>query len=323
MKLEEIGFYTLSDDRAKNVSSTSPMMRCEMILTNRCNFSCPYCRGHEHGELPLEDAKLGLSLWIKDGLQNVRFSGGEPTLYKGLPELVKMAKDGGVKRIAISSNGSRPWRIYQELLDLGVNDFSISLDACCASMGDTMAGNVNGAFNKVIENIRELSKHTYVSVGVVLNETNVAETIDIVKFADELGVADIRIISAAQFNQLLDGVVNIEQEILDRHPILKYRVEHIKDGVNVRGIKESNCHKCHLIQDDSVIAGNKHFPCVIHMREGGAAIGNVGPNMRQERIDWFNSHNTFEDNICRENCLDVCINMNDRCEEYARQRTQK
>jgi sulfatase maturation enzyme AslB (radical SAM superfamily) len=43
--LENIGFYTLSDDRCKNASSTSPLMRCELVLTDACNFKCPYCRG--------------------------------------------------------------------------------------------------------------------------------------------------------------------------------------------------------------------------------------------------------------------------------------
>jgi hypothetical protein len=44
MKLEDIGFYTLSDNRALNVSAWSPMIRCELVLTDRCNFRCPYCR---------------------------------------------------------------------------------------------------------------------------------------------------------------------------------------------------------------------------------------------------------------------------------------
>jgi hypothetical protein len=44
MKLEDIGFYTLSDNRALNVSAWSPMMRCELVLTGRCNFRHPYCR---------------------------------------------------------------------------------------------------------------------------------------------------------------------------------------------------------------------------------------------------------------------------------------
>lgn len=316
MKLENIGFYTLSDERAKNVNATSPMMRCEMILTEKCNFSCPYCRGHEHGTMSLEDAKKGLSLWIKDNLQNVRFSGGEPTLYKGLNELVKMARDGGVKRIAISTNGSRPFHIYQQLIEDGANDFSISLDACCATFGDEMAGNKKGVWNKVVENIEKLSKLTYVTVGVVLNETNFSDTVDITKFAHALGVADIRLISAAQYNRLIEGTDTIPQEIIDAHPILKYRVERLKEGKNVRGISATDCNRCHLIKDDSVIAGNKHFPCVIHMREGGKAIGDVNENMRAERIDWFKTHNVYEDEICRNNCLDVCVAYNNKAQEY-------
>ena len=43
--LKNIGFYTLSDERAANVSDTSQMKRCEMIITEYCNFKCPYCRG--------------------------------------------------------------------------------------------------------------------------------------------------------------------------------------------------------------------------------------------------------------------------------------
>ena len=45
MKLEEIGFGTLCDDRAKNVSPTSPLWRASLLITSRCNFRCPYCNG--------------------------------------------------------------------------------------------------------------------------------------------------------------------------------------------------------------------------------------------------------------------------------------
>lgn len=45
MQLENIGFYTLTDQRAKTASDTSPMMRGEILLTDKCNFNCPYCRG--------------------------------------------------------------------------------------------------------------------------------------------------------------------------------------------------------------------------------------------------------------------------------------
>ena len=56
MKLEQIGFYTLSEKRAKDSCVFSIMQRCELILTDRCNFNCPYCRGikKEHRETRCE-----------------------------------------------------------------------------------------------------------------------------------------------------------------------------------------------------------------------------------------------------------------------------
>ena len=42
-RLEDIGFYTLSDYRASQCSASSPLWRCELLLTDRCNFHCPYC----------------------------------------------------------------------------------------------------------------------------------------------------------------------------------------------------------------------------------------------------------------------------------------
>src|ERR1035437_9402260 len=131
MKLEDIGFYTLSDARAASSSHLTPLQRGELILTDAFNFSCEYCRGLPNdcqGTMKLDFAKFVVNEWIKGNLQNIRFSGGEPLVYKGLIELVKLAKDGGIKRIAVSSNGSFPLQKYLDLIDAGVNDFSISLD---------------------------------------------------------------------------------------------------------------------------------------------------------------------------------------------------
>ena len=70
--LESIGFYTLSDNRAENASPESDMIRCEMLLTDRCNFKCHYCRGMKkkyRGDISMKDAIKGLALWISEGLQ--------------------------------------------------------------------------------------------------------------------------------------------------------------------------------------------------------------------------------------------------------------
>lgn len=321
MKLEKIGFYTLSDERVNNTSETSQMKRCEMIITEYCNFKCPYCRGLKDAiygkrnikQLSLDEIKHNIDLWcLNEPLENIRFSGGEPTLHKNIIEIVEYAKLKGIKRIALSTNGSNKIELYEKLVKAGVNDFSISLDACCADDGDKMAGGIKDSWNKVVENIELISKLTYVTVGVVLTPENIDKTIDTIRFAHKLGVADIRIISAAQWNEPIPRLNEVEKDIKEAHPILAYRIKHFAEGRNVRGMTEKDSKKCALVLDDSVIAGDFHFPCVIYMREKGNAIGKVSDNMRKERKEWFEKHDCFKDKICRENCLDVCIDYNNK-----------
>lgn len=321
MKLEDIGFYTLNDRRARTASEFTDLQRCELILTDRCNFSCPYCRGLRSeisGDLPYYKAVETLTFWIDEGLQNVRFSGGEPLLYKGLEELVQLCADNSVKRIAVSSNGSLEIKRYLRLIDAGVNDFSISLDACCAADGDAIAGGRKGSWNKVVNNITELSKLTYVSVGMVFTEANIDSCVDSVLFAHSLGVSDIRVIPSAQFNQALTRLGKaLPDKVLDKYPILKYRIQNIRKGRHVRGIQETDCTHCPLALDDMVVAAGYHFPCVIYMREGGYPIGEIGdPDLRHKRMLFSEYHNTHHSRICRENCLDVCIDYNNKWEKF-------
>lgn len=316
-ELAKIGFYTLEDARAANVSSITPLWRCEMLLTSRCNFNCTYCRKRTEPDIPFSQALHTLKVWISEGLKNVRFSGGEPTLYPGLSKLVGFAKSGCVERIAVSTNGTAPISLYDELLAAGVNDFSISLDACCSETGDKIAGKVD-SYNTVVDTIRYLAKRTYVTLGVVLFEENISEIEEIVQLGYELGVADIRLISAAQWDKPLH--TKIPDHIREKMPILNYRLTNMEKNKPVRGIRKSSegsidncdCNHCPLVLDDMAVEGNKHYPCIIYLRERGEAIGKVGPFIRKERLDWYGQHNTHADPICQKNCLDVCVDYNNR-----------
>lgn len=313
MGLEKIGFYTLSDKRALGASTETPLWRCELVLTDRCNFKCPYCRGLREdlkGTMPLNEAMAVVDYWIDERLKNVRFTGGEPTLYKGLVALVNRCREGGVERIAISTNGSAPKGRYTELIQAGVNDFSISLDSGCCSTGEILTGGIKGAWEKVIETIRFLSERTYVSVGMVFTPENIERCVEDVLFADSLGVSDIRVIPSAQFNKALSKLANLPDALLAKYPILRYRIKNVRAGRHVRGIGASDCRKCWLALDDMAIAGGYHFPCIIHLREGGDPVGKVGSKMRQERSEWIQRHDSYQDPICRKNCLDVCVQYN-------------
>ena len=313
MKLEEIGFYTLTDNRCKNASKDSDIMRAEIILTDICNFSCIYCRGMGEdlrGTLSSQSVYDILYLLNENRIRNIRFSGGEPTLHKDLKQFVNYCKSiPTIEHIAISTNGSADLELYLGLIDEGVNDMSISLDACCSQTVDKMAG-VPGYFDKVIDNIKEISKRIYVTVGVVLTEDNLESFKDTVLFAMELGVADIRIISAAQYNRLPNIQLDIPK---DKYPILRYRLNNSLD--TVRGLTEKDSMNCGLVLDDVAIAGNHHFPCIIYLREGGEPIGRITDTIREDRYNWYREHNCLSDPICKKNCLDVCREYNNR---YAR-----
>ncbi len=175
------------------------------------------------------------------------FSGGEPLTYKNLDDLVWYCRYRGVKRIAVSSNGSFPIDNYLKLIETGVNDFSISLDACCAAKADKMAGinlSDSGKWERVTYNIVEIAKHVYTTVGIVLTDENASQVCDIVRYAHGLGVQDIRIIPAAQEGNMIAGVEHIPQDILDAHPILAYRVANLLAGRPVRGINKYDTHRC-------------------------------------------------------------------------------
>jgi len=311
-QLKSIGFYTLCDKRAREASIDQPLARCELILTDRCNFKCPYCRGPKHKRdpfMPYDQAERVVRLWAAEGLQNIRFSGGEPTLYKGLPDLVSLAKSLGVKRVALSTNGSAKLCYYEKLIECGVNDFSISLDDCTPEGIKLMSGGLD-VWDRLINNIKEISKLTYVTVGMVFNEKNVSKARESVMFAAGLGVSDIRVLSSAQFNAALNELKDLPDEVLDRFPILNYRIQNFRNGYGVRGMSKKDSNRCKIVLDDMAVAGDKHFACIIHLREGGKPIGFVGSNMRREREEWYNSHDTHKDKICFDNCLDCIIQYN-------------
>lgn len=256
-----------------------------------------------------------INYWGKLNLRSIRFSGGEPTIYPCLLDLIRLSKENGIKNIAVSSNGSRNRSIYEDLLIAGVNDFSISLDACCAEDAARMAGR-DGFFDTLINNIEYLSKRTYVTVGIVLTRETAENVSNVVKFADALGVSDIRIISAAQYNGELFHLEKIPSDLLQKFPILKYRVNNLLHGKNVRGLKSIDSKRCYLVEDDYAVAGRWHFPCVIHMREGGEPIGEIGDNMQSARVEWSKTHDCHLDPICVNNCLDCLVDYNNCANKF-------
>ncbi|EJD03785.1 molybdenum cofactor biosynthesis prote [Fomitiporia mediterranea MF3/22] len=107
-------------------------------LTERCNLRCFYCMPSEGTELSppasilSDDEVVRLaSLFVKNGVNKIRLTGGEPTVRKGIIELVgrlKELRQFGLKSIAMTTNGIALHRKLPALVDNGLTHLNLSLD---------------------------------------------------------------------------------------------------------------------------------------------------------------------------------------------------
>jgi cyclic pyranopterin phosphate synthase len=106
-------------------------------LTDRCNLRCTYCMPAEGltwlpREEQLTDDEVGRLIRIGVellGVAEVRFTGGEPLLRRGLPGIVAAAARLEPRpRLMLTTNGIGLERIAQELRDAGLDRINVSLD---------------------------------------------------------------------------------------------------------------------------------------------------------------------------------------------------
>ena len=98
---------------------------CTVFLQG-CNFRCPFCHNSEllggNGEAVMTDAELLAFLKKRQGiLEGVCITGGEPTLQKELPDLLRRIKELGYP-VKLDTNGYRP-QVLRALVEEGLVDY--------------------------------------------------------------------------------------------------------------------------------------------------------------------------------------------------------
>jgi GTP 3',8-cyclase len=122
-------------------------------VTDRCNFRCTYCMpaevfGRDHPFLPraqiltFEEITRLARLFVGLGVEKLRITGGEPTVRRDLPDLVRqLAALEGVRDLTLTTNGSALRKLAGPLAVAGLRRITVSLD----SLDDEVFRRMTGA----------------------------------------------------------------------------------------------------------------------------------------------------------------------------------
>ncbi|MCR5521980.1 MAG: anaerobic ribonucleoside-triphosphate reductase activating protein [Lachnospiraceae bacterium] len=132
------------------------------VFVGGCNYRCPYCHNADlvagTSNLPLipESSILRHILKRKNALEGVCITGGEPTLYNDLPQLIGKIKDIGLL-VKLDTNGTNP-AMVKYLHEQGLIDY-VAMDIKAAPSNYPLAvGLGEVSMSEVFETVEFLLK---------------------------------------------------------------------------------------------------------------------------------------------------------------------
>lgn len=172
------------------------------VLTGAvCNNNCVFCmeedrEGREVTNGRTDDALVRWILEENRGAEEICFTSGEPTTNRRLPLWTKMAKDAGVPRVSVMTNGrALSYVKYTEtLLRAGMRRFYVSVHGHTAKLHEALT-RTPGSFEQTVAGIRTVAR--YASRGVelhtstVITKRNLPHLAEIYAFLRALGVQQV------------------------------------------------------------------------------------------------------------------------------------
>jgi MoaA/NifB/PqqE/SkfB family radical SAM enzyme len=158
-------------------------------------LSCGHCFDERHaatGDLPLEILQKVLRDGKSCGIEQMSFTGGEPTIHRRFEEIIDLVSQAGYPFSFVSNGASFP-RIYRLLVErrswfLGV---TFSLDGAQQETQDRLRG--KGSYRSVMRAISICAfKQLPFTFNMVLTAKNCNEIEEMVELAERLGSHGVR-----------------------------------------------------------------------------------------------------------------------------------
>ncbi len=194
-------------------------------VTNRCNLLCTTCpRTYEQLEPPA-DMSWPLFTSIVDQIPNlaraVLHGVGEPMLVRSLPQMVRYLAERGVY-VLFNTNGTLlNERNGRALIDAGLDELRISLDAANARTFREVRG--KDYFSRILRNVRKFTElqqregHAKPRVSAWLTglKETVRELPAFVRLAAEIGVKEVYLQRLVFFDQAAIGKARPDQTLFE------------------------------------------------------------------------------------------------------------
>lgn len=108
-------------------------------VTDRCNYRCTYCMPEDLGQeitfqprtavLTFEELERLATVFARFGVRKLRLTGGEPTVRRGIVELVgRLRAVPGIEQVVMTSNGHLLGELAAPLAAAGLAGVNISID---------------------------------------------------------------------------------------------------------------------------------------------------------------------------------------------------
>ncbi|MFB3388177.1 GTP 3',8-cyclase MoaA [Flavobacterium sp. LAR06] len=160
-------------------------------LLEKCNLRCTYCMpadgialSPKASLMTAEEIFSLAQIFVENGVDKIRLTGGEPLLRKDFPEII--SKLSILKTsLSITTNGILIDRHIDALKEANIKKINLSLDTLVSSKFHTIT--LRNQFEKVIDNLHLLLNNDfYVKVNVVLmkgfNENEIADFVQLTQF---------------------------------------------------------------------------------------------------------------------------------------------
>jgi MoaA/NifB/PqqE/SkfB family radical SAM enzyme len=183
---------------------------------NHCNHGCWYCAYRadqlqlgegmdERDRLPAEKMMELAQDLIDMGVEAVTFSGGgEPLLYKPLPEVIEKLARGGV-RVAALSNGSNLTGRVADAFAEHATWLRVSLDAWNDESYAKSRSIKLGQFTRLTENLTAFAKRgsdCVLGISYIVSQDNVHHLFDVCRMMKEIGVNHVKLSAAVVSNDV-------------------------------------------------------------------------------------------------------------------------